>query len=199
MSLYTPRHFVGQDEQALRLIREFPFATLITAVDGSEPHVTHVPMLLEAGALSFHMARANPQWQAFAQGRTVAIFHGPHAYISPRWYVEPDKNVPTWNYAVVHAHGRPEPMAAEAVPAHIAQLTEHYEQGAWTPSPAKVAQLAPGVVGFRMPIERFEAKIKMNQNRTPGDRAKVVESLRASGRADDAAVAGWIQIDEHRH
>jgi transcriptional regulator len=152
-------------------------------------------MLLEDRVLAAHMARANPHWQAFAHGRTVAIFHGPHTYISPRWYVEPDKNVPTWNYAAVHVHGRPEMLAADSVPAHIAQLTAQFEQGAWTPAPAKIAQLAPGVVGFRIKPERIETKIKMNQNRTPADRAKVIESLRASGRAEDAAVADWIVVD----
>ena len=196
MSLYTPRHFLGTEDQALRLIREYPFATLITTVDGAEPHVTHVPILIEDGVLAGHMARANPLWQAFAGGRTVAVFHGPHTYISPRWYMEPEKNVPTWNYAVVHVHGRPEMLPADSVPQHIAQVTAHFEQGAWAPAADKVARLAPGVVGFRMRPERIETKVKMNQNRTAADRAKVVDVLRANGRAEDAAVADWIVIDD---
>ena len=196
MSLYTPRTFFGNDAQALELIRKFPFATLITSVDGAEPHVTHLPMLYEDGWIAAHMARANPHWQAFAKGRTVAVFHGPHTYISPRFYVEPDKNVPTWNYAVVHVHGRPEMLPDTSVPAHIAHLTDVFEQGAWQATSQKVAQLAPGVVGFRMKPERVEVKVKMNQNRTAADRAKVIGHLRATGRADDAAVADWIVIDD---
>jgi transcriptional regulator len=196
MSLYTPRSFAGDDAHASRLVREYPFATLITTLDGAEPHITHLPMLYENGVLAAHMARANPHWQAFARGRTVAIFHGPHTYISPRWYVEPGKNVPTWNYAVVHVHGRPEMLPDDSVPAHIAQLTEVYERGAWAPAPQKITQLAPGVVGFRMKPERIEVKVKMNQNRTAADRAKVVDHLRATGRAEDAAVAEWIVVNE---
>ena len=194
--MYTPKHFSGERAQALRLIGEFPFATLITAVNGAEPHITHIPILLEDDVLVGHMARANPHWQAFPQGRTVAVFHGPHAYISPRWYVEPDQNVPTWNYAVVHVHGRPEMLDAETVPLHITRVTAHFEQGAWAPAPEKVARLAPGVVGFRLRPERIEVKIKMNQNRTAADRAKVIVRLRASGRAEDTAMADWIVVDD---
>ncbi len=194
--MYTPRHFVGSDAQALQLIRDNGFATLITTVDGAEPHITHLPLLLEDGVLAGHLARANPHWQAFAQGRTVALFHGPHSYVSPRWYVEPDRNVPTWNYAVAHVHGRPQMFDASLLPAHIEALTQWYEQGAWTARPEKLQQLVPAVVGFRMPVERIEVKIKMNQNRTAADRAKVVAMLRASGRAGDAAVAEWIVVDE---
>lgn len=194
MSLYTPQHFKSRsNDQALRLIREFPFATLITAVDSCEPHVTHIPILIEDEVLVGHMARANSHWQAFAHGRTVALFHGPHAYISPRWYVDPTANVPTWNYAVVHVHGRPEMLDAGSVPQHIARVTEHFEQGAWAPAPEKVARLAPGVVGFRMRPERIEAKFKMNQNRTAADRAGVIARLNATGAVEDAAVADWIK------
>src|SRR4051812_6000079 len=173
MPLYTPQTFLGDEAQALRLIREHAFATLITTVDGGDPHVTHIPMLLEDGWLAAHMARANPHWRAFGEGRTGAVFHGPHTYISPRWDVEPEKNVPTWNYAVVHVHGRPEMLPDASVPEHIVHLTELFEQGAWTPAPQKIAQLAPGVVGFRLKPQRIETKVKMNQNRTPADRAKV--------------------------
>lgn len=198
MSLYTPRSFLGDDAQAEKLIREYPFATLITSIDGRDPHVTHLPMLYEDGFLAAHMARANPHWQSFERGHTVAVFHGPHAYISPRFYVEPEKNVPTWNYAVVHVHGRPQMLPDESVAPHIEQLTQMFEQGAWSPAPQKVAQLAPGVVGFRMKAERVEVKVKMNQNRTAADRAKVIDHLRATGREEDAAVAAWIVIDDAR-
>ncbi|MFA5941295.1 MAG: FMN-binding negative transcriptional regulator [Sinimarinibacterium sp.] len=195
MSLYTPRHFRGSEAQAMRLIRDNPFATLVTTVDGAEPQITHVPMRFEHGVIEGHMARANPHCQAFAHGRTLAIFQGPHAYISPRWYVEPADHVPTWNYAVVHVHGRPQMLGDAATSAAILQVTAHYEQGAWAPAPDKLARLAPGVVAFRMPIERMDVKVKMNQNRTPADRAQVVATLRASARAEDRAVVEWIEID----
>lgn len=196
MSLYTPRHFRSRsDAEAERVIREFPFATLITAVDALEPLVTHLPLLLEDGALTGHMARPNPHWQQFAHGRTVAVFHGPHTYVSPRWYVEPEKNVPTWNYAVAHVHGRPELVDDAQRRRIVTGITAHFDP-TWSPAEDKLARLLPGVVAFRMPIERIDAKSKMNQNRTRDDRAKVIATLRASGRADDAAVASWIDLDE---
>jgi transcriptional regulator len=195
MSLYTPRHFKSRDDaEALRIIREHPFATLITSIDAMEPLVTHLPLLLDGDALDGHMARPNPHWQHFARGRTVAVFHGPHAYISPRWYVEPEKNVPTWNYAVVHAHGRPQMLDDEATRRVVTGITSTFDPD-WAPTEDKLARLLPGVVAFRIPIERLDAKVKMNQNRTAADRAKVIDTLRAGGGAEQLAVADWIRID----
>jgi transcriptional regulator len=195
MALYTPRHFASRDdEHAREIIRDHPFATLVTTVDGADPQVTHLPMLLEENVLWGHVAKPNPQWQMFAQGRTVAVFHGPHQYISPRWYEKPELNVPTWNYAVVHVHGRPELLAPAESRQFIERLTEHYERGQWAASAEKIDKLLPGIVAFRMPIARLDAKFKMNQNRTAADRKLVVERLQASGSAEDAAVAKWIGI-----
>ena len=193
MTLYTPRHFASRDEQhARQIIAEYPFATLITAVDGADPQVTHLPMLLEDGFLVGHVAKPNPQWQLFATGRTVAVFHGPHQYISPRWYDQPELNVPTWNYAVVHVHGRPELLDAVASRGFIERLTEHYERGQWAATAEKIDKLLPGIVAFRMPLQRIEAKFKMNQNRTAADRKLVIERLQASADPQDRAVAKWI-------
>ena len=110
MSLYTPTHFTMADRAAIaRLIHDHSFATLVTpAAEG--PFISHLPLLLVAGSephgtLLGHMARANPHWQHAAGICSVAVFQGPHAYVSPSWYAEPAKAVPTWNYAAVHAHG----------------------------------------------------------------------------------------------
>jgi transcriptional regulator len=198
MTLYTPRHFASRDEQhARQIIQDHPFATLITAVDGADPQVTHLPMLLEDGLLLGHLARPNPQWKLFASGRTVAVFHGPHQYISPRWYEQPDLNVPTWNYAVVHVHGRPELLDALESRRFIERLTAHYEQGQWSATAEKIDKLLPGIVAFRMPLERVEAKFKMNQNRTAADRKLVIARLQGSASAEDRAVAKWIEAYDH--
>lgn len=192
--MYTPRHFESRDDaHARRIIAEHPFATLITSVEGEAPHITHLPLLLEDGLLWGHMAKPNPHWQAFAHGRTVAVFHGPHCYISPRWYVEPEKNVPTWNYASVHVHGMPTLLDREGGRRVVQQITQHFDPG-WTPAAEKVEKLLGGIVAFTLPLEKVEAKFKMNQNRTAADRAKVMQTLHASGSAEDAAVAGWIRL-----
>src|SRR5207302_2568468 len=110
--MYIPKAFREDDlKTLLKLIREYSFATLITQHEGV-PFATHLPFILDAqrgpnGTLLAHMARANPQWQHFASGQEeLVIFQGPHAYISPSWY-EVELSVPTWNYATVHAYGRP--------------------------------------------------------------------------------------------
>lgn len=191
--IYVPKHFEGDEATARRLIADYPFATLITSAPGTEPNITYIPLLLEDGALLGHIARANPHWQRFGDGPSVALFHGPHAYVSPRWYENPSEQVPTWNYAVVHAHGRPQPQDGDAR-AHLERLAAHFENGQPLPTdPAKIDRLQHGVVAFRMPIERLEIKFKMNQNKSVADRAGVIRGLREAG---EAATADWMQAHE---
>jgi transcriptional regulator len=111
MSLYVPGDFTALDKAtAARLLRDHPFAALVTPSGDSEPFVTHLPLIFVAdgkhGTLHGHFARANPHAGAAGQAESLAIFHGPHAYVTPSWYVDPAGAVPTWNYAVVHAYGR---------------------------------------------------------------------------------------------
>ena len=100
-------------------------------------------------------------------------------------------NVPTWNYAVVHVHGRPQPQPDADARAHVERLAAHFEKGRALPTqPAKVDRLLHGIVPFRMPIERVEIKFKMNQNKSVADRAGVIRGLRAAG---EGATADWMQ------
>ena len=194
MTIYIPRHFAGDEATARELIATHPFATLITSVPGGDPAITYIPMLLEDGVLIGHIARANPHWQTFSAGPTVALFHGPHAYVSPHWYEKPADNVPTWNYAVVHVHGRPQPQEGANPRAHLEHLAAHFEKGRALPTDsAKIDKLLNGIVPFRMPIERIEIKFKMNQNKSPADRAGVIRGLRAAG---EAATADWMETHE---
>lgn len=198
MPIFTPDHFRGADGATARLLMEqHPFATLVTSVAAGEPHITYVPLLLEGDVLRGHIARANPHWQHFAGGSTVAIFHGPHAYVSPFWYREPVDNVPTWNYAVVHAYGRPAVEEGTDTLAQLGRLFARFDGGRPLPTDAaKARRMVGGIVSFRMPVERIEAKYKMSQNKTAADRAGVVAGLRATGRAEDRAVADWMQAHE---
>ena len=198
MAIYTPDHFVSRDQPAaLKLIHDHPFATLITSVPGEELQITYIPMLYEDGALFGHVARPNPHWQKFGKGSTVALFHGPHAFVSPRWYEKPEDNVPTWNYAVVHVHGCPELLEVSRKRPHLEQLFARMSDGDTLPTdPAKVERLLGGIVAFRMPVARFEIKFKMNQNKSAADRAGVIQGLRASGFAGSIATADWMQAHE---
>ena len=110
--MYNPRSYRNENlEELFALIRRYNFAALFTHHDG-ESFVTHIPFLVDShrgscGTLIAHMARANPHWKAFESAApSLVVFMGPHAYISPVWYRD-QQTVPTWNYAVVHARGRP--------------------------------------------------------------------------------------------
>ncbi|MGH8802774.1 MAG: FMN-binding negative transcriptional regulator, partial [Casimicrobiaceae bacterium] len=119
MSLYVPAQFATDDRAvAARLVHDYPFATLITP-GAPEPSISHLPLLLVAGGephgtLVGHMARANPHWNRADAVESIAVFHGPHAYVSPSWYAKPAEAVPTWNYATLHAHGTLQPIADAA-------------------------------------------------------------------------------------
>lgn len=203
MSVYLPRSFATRDGAAIdRLIREHPFATLITTTR-DEPQITHLPLLRHAGpsphgSLIGHVARANPHWQLFGDGTTLAIFHGPHAYVSPSWYAEPAVMVPTWNYAVVHVRGRVELVTArDQTLAILRQLTERFESSRPAPwrlqlTGAKLDAMVGAIVAFRMTVERVDAKFKLSQNRSAEDQERVIEALRAEGYGEAEATAKWM-------
>lgn len=199
MSLYIPPKFNCKNrDDALALIRAWPFATLITTT-GGEPHITHLPLrCLEDGLLTGHMARANPHWQAFAAGDTTAVFHGPHAYISPLWYDDPAVNVPTWNFAVVHVHGQPVLIDDAAAKLAIVDATSAVFESADAPwrrqvQGAKLDAMLDHIIAFQMPLTRLDSQFKLNQNKTPADRMKVIAHLQASPHPDLAAVASLMQ------
>lgn len=206
MALYTPRHFAGSDlREAIALIQAYGFATLVTAGHG-EPQVTHLPLLWAAGGdhgvLEGHMARANPHWQRFADGHTLAIFHGPHAYVSPSWYVQPELQVPTWNYATVHATGTVEVIDDRDAKLDLVDRSAAvYEAGnarPWTRGVdgERLEALLRNIVAFRMPISRLDAKFKMSQNKTAADRAGVIARLEASGDTVQREVGRWMAAHE---
>lgn len=199
--MYRPKQFdVPETADMHRLIRENGFATLVS--HGPAGLVaTHVPLHLMPGGgdgiLWGHLARANDHWRLFdGTAEALAVFHGPHTYISPRWYVT-QKAVPTWNYEAVHAYGRPRIVEEPAkVIAPLSSLTRQYEGGA--PRPWRVEDLPDdfvaaqlkGIVAFEMTVERLEGKRKMSQNRKPEDVSGAMAGLRATGREGDAQVAG---------
>ncbi len=204
MSLYVPPHFDAADRVAIaRLLHDHPFATLVTPAAG-EPHVSHVPLIWAGncephGTLLGHFARANPHVEAAAGAESIAIFHGPHAYVSPSWYATPAAAVPTWNYAVVHAHGTLELAASPAETRSILDLLIHRfesnRDAPWTPGldPVQMKAMVNAIIGFRIKIKRIDAKFKLSQNRAPDDRARVASALAAEGYPDAEATAAWMR------
>ncbi len=194
--MYLPRHFEQSDPAALHaLMREHPLAMLVHAgPDGLT--ADHVPLEFDAAAMTLrgHVARANPLWREAAGQPVLAVFRGAEAYVSPSWYpskAEHHKVVPTWNYAVVHAHG---PLrAVEDAPwlhALVARLTDHHE--APRPQPWAVAdapedyvqQMLRAIVGIEVRVERLVGKWKVSQNRSAADRAGVAAGLAGHPMAD---------------
>jgi len=191
--MYTPKHFEQKDTRTLwDFIDENAFGTLVTVVDG-QPTVSHLPFLpdREAGLLHCHVARANPQWQEIARSpRVLAIFLGPHGYVSPTWYAERG-GVPTWNYAVVHAHGSAQAIDDAAhTRKHVEALAAKYEQGRPSPwVPDYDLRRLTGIVGIDIRVEKLEGKFKLSQNRSAVDRAGVAAQLLATRRDEDAELA----------
>lgn len=212
--MYQPSHFRVDDTAALHaLMREHPLATLVVpTADGVE--INHLPLHLDAerGLLVGHVARANPVWKMVPTGPAIAVFQGPQTYITPSWYAskrEHGKVVPTWNYAVVHAHGALRWIGADTpegdawLHALVHRLTDHHEavhrdrvaaQGHAAPAvwgvddaPADyLATMRRAIVGLELSIDKLEGKFKLSQNRPAADREGVVAGLRERGEADSA-------------
>lgn len=186
--MYTPAvNRIASITECHRLMRENSFATLVSSDSAQTLHATHIPLHLSPepgnGVLVGHLAKANPH--AALLGRpALAIFQGPHAYVSPSAYGSP-QDVPTWNYLAVHAHGVPRPMPAERVREHLGTLVHAYEDRRAAPwsldgaGEAYIEREMRGIVAFEMPIDRLEGKAKLSQNRTPRDRAAVQAMLSA--------------------
>jgi len=187
--MYVPDHFREDRPEVLQdAVQQIGFATLVT--QGLEAN--HLPMLLKDGVLRGHVARANPVWKAGA-GEALAIFLGPHAYVSPSWYpskAETGKAVPTWNYLTVHARGTIAWIQdADWLRAHVTALSNTHEAGRAEPwavsdAPASyVDALLRAIVGFELTITNIQGKWKMSQNRDAADRAGVREGLLQDGHA----------------
>lgn len=199
MALYVPPAFVPADRAlALRLIDEHPFALLVTPSQG-EPQVTHLPLLREGDVLLGHVARANPHWRSLAAQDSLAVFTGPHAYVSPTWYGEPDAAVPTWNFTTVHAAGRAaildDVAARERVLERLVERFEGQGEGAWrfAMTGRQREAMLGAIVAFRLPIERLVTKLKLSQNRDAADRARVAAALARSERDEARATADWMR------
>ena len=179
--MYLPPALRMPMPQAQALIEAHPFGILV----GDDLQATHLPLLLnrdegEFGTLYGHFARANPHWQALEGRRVLAIFTGPHAYVSPTWYATRPA-VPTWNYAVVHAEGPFERLDGDDTAALIERSLAHFEPGLLDDKAILDDdfrdRLLAGIVGFRLPIASLQGKAKLGQQRSAADQAGVVAGL----------------------
>jgi transcriptional regulator len=202
--MYTPASFVENDLSVLHsCIEENSFATLVTTNSGG-PVVSHLPLLLDRdagpnGTLIGHMAKGNSQWREITDSAALAVFHGPHAYISPGWFKEQNV-VPTWNYVAVHVTGKvklvEEPSELLDI---IRRYVEVYEASMPEPwqldsaEPEFIEKLLDAIVGFTIEIDSLEGKWKLNQNHSEERRQKVVDGLKTLPGEGSTKIAALIQ------
>jgi transcriptional regulator len=188
--MYIPAAFQETDRGRLHDFIEANSFGLLISIHGGEPFATHLPFLLERhtgphGTLGGHMARANPHWQGLDGRDVLAVFSGPHAYVSPTWYAA-ENVVPTWNYVAVHAYGTCRLVQdRDALAAILTSTVGTYERT--MPNPWRVAtdteffqKMVRAVVGFRVELTRLEGKAKLSQNHPQERRERVMRALAVS-------------------
>ncbi|MBN3943289.1 MAG: FMN-binding negative transcriptional regulator [Nostoc sp. NMS9] len=186
--MYIPNAFREDDiEKLVAFMRANSFATLVSIVN-DVPVASHIPLVVTVQnnvvKLSGHLAKPNPQWQVFGVGEALAVFTGPHAYISPSLY-EKQESVPTWNYIAVHASGVPQVITLGDSPELMDKMIEdmidtygsEYKSQWHSLSDNFREGMMNGIIGFEMTITRLEGKYKLSQNRSHFDQRNVADAL----------------------
>lgn len=196
--MFVPSAFSFTDtESQLAFVKAHPFALLTT----SDLQATHLPLLVQqkAGELYLvgHVARANPHWKTLDNTPAIAVFSGPHAYISPRWYASAP-NVPTWNYISVHAKGSLTLMQDDELLGALDELMQAFEpdynRATLDVSIADYQQkLIKGIVGIKMKVESLQGARKLGQHKKRDDMAGVSQGLKASGDHESLALLEYMQ------
>src|SRR5579862_9863129 len=203
--MYIPRRYEEKDTEKIHdFIRQNSFAILVSIQDG-RPIATHIPLRLETDAagkdiLVGHISRGNEQKHTLTPGaRVLAIFPGPHAYISPRWYTE--MKVPTWNYIAVHGYGAIRVIEGEELRAALSRLIDTYEHS--LPQPVHIEEIPDkelqadlrGIVGFVITIDEWQAAYKLSQNRDDQSYHQVADQL---SQGDETARAVAAEMKKRR-
>lgn len=199
--MYLPAHFDAEDPAlAEQLMREHPFASLITNDDDGFPFVTHLPLVLTTNdtgewTLLGHVARANPQWkQLQARPEALVVFLGPHGYVSPTVY--PDRQrVPTWNYVAVHCRVRatllPEADTKDALLKQlIGQHEPPYAQQWRDLGEDYQRRMLAGIVAFELKVVGWQCKLKLNQHRPEAHAA--MRRLHAAQGGEATGLEAWM-------
>jgi len=186
--MYIPHAFREDNvEKLAAFMQAHSFATLVSTIDDL-PVASHIPLVVTVQdnvvKLTGHLAKPNPQWQAFGKNESLAIFTGAHAYISPSLY-EQRQNVPTWNYVAVHAYGVPQIITRASSPEIMEKMMEEtintYEseyKSQWHDLSHSYREgMMSEIVGFEMTVTRLQGKYKLSQNRSHVDRHNVAHAL----------------------
>jgi transcriptional regulator len=206
--MHIPPQFRNSDIKEVKsFIEANSFALLVSTVKG-KPWATHIPIELHyqddgSFILEGHVSKGNPQWKNFNLNEQVmAVFSGPHAYISSSWYDH--VNVPTWNYIAVHVYGTIKILEGEAVIPHLKRLVNKYESGSSKPVSVEsmpsdfLARELKGLVGFEIKVEEVVAAYKLSQNRDQVNHQSIVHQLEKRAKGDDLKIAKQMKIKGHK-
>ncbi|TRX36549.1 FMN-binding negative transcriptional regulator [Flavobacterium sp. ZT3R18] len=196
--MYIPDLYKNEDKESIRkFLKENAFGLLINQTNG-KLWATHIPLELDynkegSAILMGHISKENPQWTAFeSNDQILAVFMGPHSYISPSWYDH--ENVPTWNYTAVHVYGKIKIIEGDAVIDSLTKLVDKYEKN--SKCPVRVADLSKktmmqtrGIVAFEIKIEEIQAQTKMSQNRDDKNYTNIISELEKTENQQSMAVA----------
>ncbi len=194
--MYIPAAFKMRDiSEMIEVIQENSFATLFSTHEGM-PFATHLPLLFNdtKDCLIGHFAKGNPQWKNIENQKVLAVFHGPHCYISPSWY-ETNQAVPTWNYVAVHVYGEIELIEHDdELIKSFNNMIKKYEHPNSTYSLTQVdeqlvSNLNKGVQGFRLKIINIEGKKKLSQNHSNDRQQLVIQKLEEIEHTNEQQIA----------
>ncbi len=198
--MFLPKQFEITDQKTIySLIQDFSFASLIS-VNTNGIQASHLPLVLshDKKFLIGHMAIANVQWKDLTGKEMLAIFQGPHHYISPSWYETKDA-VPTWNYLAVHVYGKFSLMENETfLTESLSSLVDKFESMESeylldNANPEYLANLRNGIIGFQIEIQKMEAKAKLSQNHSKERQISVIQNLKKQKTENAEAIATWMQ------
>jgi transcriptional regulator len=199
--MYTPKYAKKDDRNSImEFIRQNGFGIIVSQWSG-KLLATHIPLDVENDSkLIGHISRANSQWKNFETGREVlAIFTGPHAYISSSWYDH--ENVPTWNYIAVHVYGSIRIIEGDELLASLKRLVDKHEAASQRPvsvermSADYIQQSLKGIVGFEISITSVEASYKMSQNRNRKNQLSIIQGLEKRNDASSQSVAAEMKTN----
>jgi transcriptional regulator len=204
--MYTPKKFQFKDnDEILNFIRHNGFGILVSTTDG-QLSASHIPMFLSADGtkLSGHLSKGNKQWKGFgSSGEVMAIFSGPHAYISSSWYDH--QNVPTWNYVAAHIYGSLRIIQGEELHQSLKELMEKYEKHSEKPvtmesfSPGYIPREMNAIVGFEILITKIEGANKLSQNRDDKNHDAIIDALEKRGDTSSVEIASLMKNERPSH
>lgn len=196
--MYTPDLYKNENPEEIRnFLKDNSFGILINHTNGKLT-ATHIPIEIEINAegkeiLQGHISKLNPQAEGFKENdQVLAVFTGPHSYISSSWYDH--ENVPTWNYIAVHVYGRIKIVAYEKSVEQLKKLVDKYEEH--SENPVRVEDLsektmreARGIFGFEIEIDEIQATKKLSQNRDDQNYKNIISELKKTENAQSIAIA----------